>query len=143
MKKIDSAFYYLEKYIEEGDKYTLEKSKSDLLKKQFQFEFDSKQKIATAEHKKEIELFEERQKRQNILVLFSIFGIIGLVIFLFLIYKSLKEYKRQNTIINEQKEMVELKQKEILDSIQYAKRIQMALLTSEYYIEKNIKRLLK
>jgi hypothetical protein len=40
-----------------------------------------------------------------------------------------------------QKQEVEEKQKEILDSIHYAKRIQTALLTSEYYIEKNLKRL--
>ena len=143
LNKVDSAFYYLEKYIEEGDKYTLEKSNSELLKKQFQFEFDAKQKLAAAEHKKEIELFEERQKRQNAIVIFSIIGILGLIIFLFLIYKSLKEYKRQNKVINEQKVIVETKQKEILDSIHYAKRIQMALLTSEFYIEKQLKRLKK
>ena len=39
------------------------------------------------------------------------------------------------------KELVEEKQKEILDSIRYAKRIQTALITSEKYIERNINRL--
>ena len=46
-------------------------------------------------------------------------------------------------IIEKQKELVEEKQKEILDSIRYAKRIQDALLTSQTYIERNIKRLRK
>ncbi|MBX2959534.1 MAG: hypothetical protein KF732_06205 [Flavobacteriales bacterium] len=49
--------------------------------------------------------------------------------------------KRQKTIIEKQKEIVEEKQKEILDSIRYAKRIQDALLTSQSYIERNLKRL--
>jgi len=41
----------------------------------------------------------------------------------------------------EQKHLVEEKQKEILDSIHYAKRIQSALLANDKYIDKNIKRL--
>jgi signal transduction histidine kinase len=63
-------------------------------------------------------------------------GIIAIVI-----YRSLNTTKRQKQIIEKQKQLVEEKQKEILDSIHYAKRIQMALLTSEYYIEKQLKRL--
>ena len=39
--------------------------------------------------------------------------------------------------------MIEEKQKEILDSIHYAKRIQTALLTSEKYIERNLNKLTK
>ena len=38
---------------------------------------------------------------------------------------------------------VEEKQKEILDSIHYARRIQRSLLTSEMYIEKKLKKLIK
>lgn len=49
--------------------------------------------------------------------------------------------KRQKIIVEKQKEIVEEMQKEILDSIRYAKRIQDALLTSQNYIERNIKRL--
>jgi serine phosphatase RsbU (regulator of sigma subunit) len=42
----------------------------------------------------------------------------------------------QKTEIEKQKEIVEEKQKEILDSIHYAKRIQSALLTSQNYFKK-------
>ena len=58
---------------------------------------------------------------------------------------SLKAYKnkqRANVIISEQKATVEKqkhlvdeKQKEILDSIRYAKRIQISLLPTEKYID--------
>ena len=59
------------------------------------------------------------------------------------ILRSLKINKEQNKIISLQKDIVEEKQKEILDSIRYAKRIQNSLLPSEKYIEKNILKLKK
>jgi hypothetical protein len=45
--------------------------------------------------------------------------------------------------VENQKQKVEEKQKEIIDSIKYAKRIQQSLLPTEKYIEKNLKRLKK
>jgi len=68
-------------------------------------------------------------------------GIIIILIFVVLLINRFVLIKRQKTIIEKQKEIVEEKQKEILDSIRYAKRIQDALLTSQGYIERNIKRL--
>ncbi len=44
--------------------------------------------------------------------------------------------EEQKEVIAKQKELVEEKNKEVLDSINYAKRIQSALLTSENYIRK-------
>lgn len=43
--------------------------------------------------------------------------------------------------LNESKEKTEEKQKEIIDSIRYAKRIQVALMPNEKYIERNINKL--
>ena len=45
-------------------------------------------------------------------------------------------------LVEKQKELVEEKQKEIIDSINYASRIQRALITSERYIEKSLNRLI-
>lgn len=68
-------------------------------------------------------------------------GIIIILLFVVVLINRFVLIKRQKTIIEKQKEIVEEKQKEILDSIRYAKRIQDALLTSQGYIERNIKRL--
>jgi hypothetical protein len=46
-------------------------------------------------------------------------------------------------LIEKQKRFVEEKQKEILDSIYYARRIQNAILPTEKYIDKTLKRLMK
>jgi tetratricopeptide (TPR) repeat protein len=51
------------------------------------------------------------------------------------------ELKSAYDLISEQKLILEEKQKEILDSIRYAKRIQSSLLPTEKYIEKSLTRL--
>ena len=70
--------------------------------------------------------------------------------FAIFIFRSYRQKQKANVIITRQKEEVEKakelvdeKQKEILDSIHYAKRIQTALITSEKYIAKNLNRLIK
>lgn len=64
-------------------------------------------------------------------VAFVMFSIILDRTFSFLIIQNKKIYKQKNEI--------EIKQKEILDSIRYAKRIQQSLLPTEKYIDKKFK----
>ena len=59
------------------------------------------------------------------------------------IFRSYRQKKKANEIIAQQKILVEEKQKEVLASIEYAKRIQQSLLPTEKYIEKNLERLKK
>jgi hypothetical protein len=81
------------------------------------------------------------QKKQKVII-YSVSAVLVLVIgFAFFVYRSFLEKKRANIEIGQQKTIIEQKQKEIIDSIQYAKRIQVALLTPERYIERNLKRL--
>jgi hypothetical protein len=47
----------------------------------------------------------------------------------------------QKKIVEEQKRLVDEKQKEVLDSIRYAKRIQQSLMPTETYISRNIRKL--
>jgi len=55
--------------------------------------------------------------------------------------RSNRKIKKAHAIITLQKHLVEEKQKEILDSIYYARRIQRSLLTSERYVSKQLARL--
>ena len=75
-------------------------------------------------------------------------GLILVLIFAGFMYNRFKVTNRQklvienqNVIVERQKHIIEEKHKEVLDSIRYAKRIQDALLTSQAYIERSIKRL--
>ncbi|MFI5142288.1 MAG: PP2C family protein-serine/threonine phosphatase, partial [Bacteroidia bacterium] len=54
-------------------------------------------------------------------------------------YRSYLQKQKANVEITHQKEVIEEKQKEILDSIHYAKRIQRAVITSDNYIAQHLK----
>ena len=56
-------------------------------------------------------------------------------------FKRLKKAKGKMTWHDFIMQLVEEKQREILDSIHYAKRIQMALMPNENYISKKMKKL--
>jgi len=88
---------------------------------------------------------EQKRKQQNTIIASVVFCLILVLIFSVIIFKRFKLSKKQNAIIQQQKEEVELKnemieekQKEILDSIHYAKRIQSALLAHKDFIDSHI-----
>ena len=56
-------------------------------------------------------------------------------------FRSYKQKQKINIEITQQKHIIEEKQKEILDSIYYAKRIQTALITPEKYIDRVLNKL--
>ena len=92
-------------------------------------------------------------KQQKTIFYFIIIGIVILVAFTFFIFKSLKKQRKANHVISLQKREVEIKsheiekqkhvieehQKETIDSINYAKRIQYALLANAKMLERNLK----
>lgn len=125
------ALTYYETFIKLKDSLDNDENKKLLVQKQFEFEYE----------RKEAKILEE-QKQQRMLTLFVSILSAFIAIILFLVYRNLKQTKKQKILIETQKATLEEKQKEILDSIHYAKRIQMALLTSETYIERNLNRFL-
>ncbi len=87
------------------------------------------------EEQKEIE--HKAQLKQRLLVIYAVaLGLCALLIFTGFIFRSLRQRNRQNKIIIEQKSVVEEKNKEILDSIEYAKRIQATILPSVRLVKK-------
>lgn len=88
--------------------------------------YSSKEKVIKADlAKQEAEL---KVKRNQQYVLYG--GIALLIVFGSIMYNRFKITNRQKHIIEEQKKIVEEKQQSILDSINYAKRIQEAILPS-------------
>lgn len=95
--------------------------------------------IAATKYKNQLEndnkIAIEQQKSQSRLL---IAGLVFMAIVALLLYRSFRSKKRDNTIILEQKAMVEQKQHEILDSITYAKRLQEAILPSSTQLKKSL-----
>ena len=67
--------------------------------------------------------------KKDLILIVSVLFLIIVSIFSFIIFKRLKENKKQ-------KDIIEQKNKEITDSIRYAKRIQQAFMPSEKFVER-------
>lgn len=79
---------------------------------------------------------------QSKTVRFALIGGLSLIIvFTLFLFNRFKITNRQKKTIELQKIIVEEKQRAIIDSINYARRIQQALLPNKKYVEKNIDRL--
>lgn len=129
--------------------FSIENSKifSDL---KTQFEVDKKETELSAKAKAEKEKLEEvaeidKQKRNSVIIAIIIILLIVLV-FSTLLFKRFKLTQKQNKIIElqkseveHQKQLIEEHQKEIKDSINYAKRIQSSFLASENEFKNHVK----
>lgn len=78
------------------------------------------------------------KKKQQIIILSVTGGLALVILFSFFLYNRIKVTQKQARLIQRQKAVVEEKQKELLDSIHYARRIQKSLLPTEKYIEKKL-----
>jgi hypothetical protein len=114
---------------------------------QEQMKFDYRKRSISDSLKHEQILNEQRQKhqlkleKQQSLFLLTLIILSGFAAVLILILFAFRAKRKAQKEIVRQKQVIEEKQKELLDSIYYAKRIQTALVTSEYYIRKELIRL--
>ena len=92
-----------------------------------------------------------KEKQKQKMMIYAVIGVLLLAMFFaWLIFKRFKITQHQKKIIEEQKVMVDNayeslheKNKEVMDSIYYARRIQRALITPEAYIDKTLNKLNK
>lgn len=142
---IDSSLFYYEKYNEILASIINEGSHAEMLKLEERYENEKKMAVSEINHTKEIEIEKVKSKNQRNISYFLILVAVLVAVFLFIIYKRLQLTRKQKEIINiqkqeteEQKSIIEEKQKEIVDSINYAKRIQYTLLANENLLNKNL-----
>lgn len=102
-----------------------------------QAELEKEQAIKDANYENEIALQEEQKQKQQILTFIGFGALILVIAFLAFVFNRLKITRRQKNEIDQQKielevthQQLEAHHKEISDSIQYAKRIQEAIMPS-------------
>ncbi len=86
--------------------------------------------------RKEAFVYAEKEKRADLIRNIFVAGFVLVLLVAGLLYQQVKRIRKANKIIAMQKDELEVKQKEILDSIHYAERIQKSLLPSEIYIKR-------
>jgi serine phosphatase RsbU (regulator of sigma subunit)/Tfp pilus assembly protein PilF len=121
-----------ELYFKMRDSITNKQIKDEALKQNLQYEYE-KEALADSlsyEETKRIEAIEHNAEleKQSTYTLFGIIGLVLVLVFSFFVVNRLRVTKAQKAIIEDQHEELEEKHQEIRDSIQYAKRIQSAIL---------------
>ena len=122
------ALENIDKYLSVKDSIEGMKSNNELLKLKLDKEFTLLKEIDSIKYANEIILnqaeIESGKQRRNGLIIIVIIVLLSLVF----LYSQFNKTRKQKSVI-------ESKQKEIKDSISYAKKIQDAIMTSSIYIE--------
>ncbi len=135
------AFSSMQRFVTMRDSLRKVSNERDVERQQLKYQYDKRQALAEAEYENKLLLSREAEERQGVYNLF-IAGIAILVAgFAVFAFAQLRKSKRQNQVIEEKNEelnaskrKVEEQNREMVDSIEYAKRIQQALLQSEEHV---------
>lgn len=134
-----NAFRHYRHYVATKEELINEENTKKTVQQEMQYSFDKKEIEAKAEQDKKDAVAASDRKRQQVFLVLTAGVLLLVIIFSAYVLRSLRVTRKQKEIIEEQKHLVEEKQKEILDSIHYAKRIQRALMPTERYIDKTLR----
>jgi serine phosphatase RsbU (regulator of sigma subunit) len=143
-KKTDSAEVYFFKTLAINDSINFQKGLEVTKELETKYETEKKE-LQITNQTFEIESQEKQNQQKSLIILFGTLALLGTGFFAVMAFINFRKAKKANLIIENQKMEVELKneeithqkdlvdekQKEIIDSINYAKRIQQAVLTGE------------
>jgi serine phosphatase RsbU (regulator of sigma subunit) len=148
--KFEKALYHFQLSIEFKDSLRNEERTREIARLEVQAEYDKKAVADSIDHHVELATAEaalqisdqrlrtetaEREKEKT--VRYSLYGGLGLIlVFALFIFNRFQVTRKQKQIIEEQKHKVDEKNKDITDSINYAQRIQEAMLPLEANIHK-------
>lgn len=144
------AVKFMKIYVQMRDSLSNQENRTVSMKEQMQYEYEKKSatdSIKNAELDKIIESKKSAQQAKienNRVIRFALFiGLALSVLFFVLFFNRLRLIRKQKKLIELQKKemdeaynLLEEKNKEVLDSIHYASRIQRALITDEKQIHK-------
>jgi len=134
-KDFKKSLYHYKMYILYRDSVLNKENSEKIVQQQLTFEFNQKESESRQEQLKKDLIAGEELRRQKTIAYTSTGAGILILLFLAISIKAYKAKQKANQIITKQKSEVEsqkhlldIKQKEILDSIHYAKRIQNTIL---------------
>lgn len=144
---------FAEEYIQLKDSITAKENIKAISELQNKYEAEKREQSIVALKAEVIQKEEKHlleKKNKSILLISAIVIIVLLTVSGFIVYRRYRITEKQNKVIEKQRQeseqqrlLIEEKQKEILDSIHYAKRIQNALLSNDTYFLKVFNRLKK
>jgi len=149
----DSALQYYKLAMANKDSVFNEEKQKAIGREEVKYAYEKQQALEEVRRQKEKAIEEVKQKQQLWVIYIGTAGVLLLIAFLVFIVNRLRITNRQKNIIEEQKgkidiafgqlgdakKLLEERHKDLTDSIQYASRIQNALLTSDKYLDAHLK----
>lgn len=144
------ALGYYKTYIELKDTLSDIDSQKEVMQKELEFNYEKKRMTDSLtnalEIQREREISEVEIEKRNVEIAAStqrqyfLFGGLALLAaFAFIVFNRLRVTRRQKLVIEDQKRIVDTKNREITDSIKYAKRIQDAILPDNVTLQETLK----
>ena len=147
------AFIHFKKFIELRDSLFNESNRKKDMRTELNFLFQKQLLTDSIEQAKKVEIFNQKVEaeqykvasQKKLTLVFSIGFVLMMIlaVFIFKEYRAKKKsylvIQQQKIEVEKQKQLVEEKNKEISDSITYAKRIQEAILPSRYSLTEHLK----
>jgi serine phosphatase RsbU (regulator of sigma subunit) len=130
-KDMKNALHYYKRLRITEDSVKKEKLTAQYHDLQAKYESDKKD-LELKEKENAIKLSESENSKKNVLIFFSALALIIVMVAGIFIYRSYLINKRNAVKLSLKNQLIEEKNKEITDSINYAKNIQSSLLTSEH-----------
>ncbi len=137
MGKTDDALKYYKLFSNYKDSVFNSEKANKIASLAYQYQHQKEEESHQFEEEKKELNHQAEVKRARILIYSFVIGFILLLVLLFYIYRSFRIKHKANIIISQQNKIMEQKQKEIIDSITYAKRLQDAILPPLGLIKQN------
>lgn len=123
------AFEMHQLYTAMRDSVTSQKNQKAIIQQNAKYQYQKEKAIDDAERDNLIAIEKKEIEKQQIIISATVFGLLLVLLFSFIVFNKLK-------IARKQKLRIEVQNKEIVDSITYAKRIQEAILPSGAFFKK-------
>ncbi|HEY0031445.1 MAG TPA: tetratricopeptide repeat protein [Bacteroidia bacterium] len=137
-KDASNELFHYKAYIAARDSLFNEENTKNAVRAEMNFDFEKQQAIEKTEQEKKNVIADGNLKRQKLISYSVVLGLLVVLSFSLLLLNRFRLIRKQKEMIEVQKSIVVEKNKEITDSIHYAKRIQQALLASDTLLRKNL-----
>jgi serine phosphatase RsbU (regulator of sigma subunit)/Tfp pilus assembly protein PilF len=128
-----NALIHFRKFKQLSDTMKAEEKRKALVEKDLRYSYEKREAELRAEQARKEEVDRIRQGRERLVRNIVGAALIVTLIFTLVIFNRFRVTRRQKEVIAAQKQLVEVKNREINDSIQYAKHVQKSIMPAEQH----------